>query len=454
MCCVPVNAEIQPVVETKYQDVPFAIAFLVHLAITAIVCVVTFSRSDREDYQGLVPNTSRNWLGLVLNAFAASAFAAVLLGYASLMVMRAVPKICIHAAMILNLVVLAVAAIVMGIKVAWWAGLLLGLMFVLWGFVYWSMLPFIPFLAELLTAVSDLVMRYPSTIALNIVSVILQFGWIMLYSYVSLLLQARYGRGGVIGLTTYMLLSFFWTLQMLKNLVHTANCGVFATWYFLNHTNAMPERPMMGSLKRTFTTSFGSVAFGSLIVAIIQTLKALANFRLNHNNQGGDCANIVMCVVAGIARCILSCLEAIAMYINHYAFVIVATYGKSYIDSGKTALNMFMRTGFLNLLNDNMLDRLEFAVCTLNALIIMFCSAGFTLWMGLENKYIGLVAACCFFSAFLITSLIMQTLESAAATIYVCFAEDSAALARTNPVLYERIRSTFGGDLIASAQPV
>ena len=417
--------------------------------------MITFSRSDRADYQGLVPTASRDWLGLVLNAFAASAFAAVILGYVSLFIMRAVPRLCIHGAMILNLAVLAITAIVMGIKVAWYWGLLFALSFVLWGFLYWSMIPFIPFLAELLVAVAGLVMQYPSTIILNFVSVVLQFAWIMLYSYVSLLLQSRYGRGGVIGLTTYMLLSFFWTLQMLKNLVHTTNCGVFATWYFMNHTNAMPERPMMGALKRTFTTSFGSVAFGSLIVAIIQTLKALANFRMNNSNgQGGDCANIVMCVLAGIAHCILSCLESIAMYINHYAFVIVATYGQSYIEAGKTALDMFMRTGFINLLNDNMLNRLEFAVCLLNSLIIMFCSSGFTLWMGLSTQYMGLVAGCTFFSAFLITSLIMQTLESAAATIYVCFAQDSAALARTNPVLYERITSTFGGELIASAQPV
>jgi hypothetical protein len=434
--------------------VPFAIAFLVHLLVTAIVFVVTVAKNDLPVYEGLVPSTTRHFVPLVLKAFAASALGASILGYTALVIMRGFPTLCIHVAMITNLVILTVAAIVMGIKVAWWAGLLFALFPLLWLFVYWSMRPLIPFLAELLAAVADLVMKYPSTIGLNLVSVVLQFGWIMLYSYLTLTLQSRYGRGGVIGLTIYLLLSFFWTLQMLQNIVHTTNCGVFATWYFMSNTSAMPESPMPGALKRTMTTSFGSVAFGSLIVAIIQTLRALANFSRRNNEGGGDCASVVLCVLSGIAQCILSCLESIALYINHYAFVVVATYGQSYLEAGRTTLEMFTRTGFINLLNDNMLDRLYFCVCTLNSSIICLAAAGFTKWMGLANNYIGLVCACSFFSAFLITALIMQTVQSAAATIYVCFAEDSAALARSNPALYERIRSTFGGEIVAGGMIV
>ena len=440
--------------ESKWQDVPFGIAFLVHLGITAIIFAVTAAKNDLPVYQGLVPSTTKDFVPLVLKAFAASAFAAAVLGYAALVIMRAIPTLVIHVVMIANLVILTAAAIVVGVKVAWWAGLIFLLFPLLWALIYWSMRPFIPFLAELLAAVANLVMKFPSTIGLNAVSVVLQFGWIMLYSWVTLALQARYGRGGVVALTVYLMLSFFWTLQMLQNIVHTTNCGVFATWYFMSNTSAMPSSPLPAALKRTMTTSFGSVAFGSLIVAIIQTLKTLAGFRARNTEGGSDCASVVLCVLAGIAQCILSVLESIAMYINHYAFVVVATYGQSYIQAGKTTLEMFTRTGFVNLLNDNMLDRLYFCVCTLNSAIICFAAAGFTKWMGLANNYVGMVCACSFFSAFLVTALIMQTIQSAAATIYVCFAEDSAALSRSNPALYEKIRSTFGGAIVAGGIPI
>lgn len=417
--------------------------------VTLLIAVVTFSKSDLTVYEGLVPTANREWLGLVLKAFAASAFAAVVLGYIALTVIRIFPVFCIHAAMILNMVILLVVAILVGIKVSPIAAIVVGIFLVLWGFIYFSMLPFIPFLAELLIAVTGLIMKYPSTIVLNVVSVVLQFLWLMLYSYVTLQLQARYGRGGVIALTIYMLLSLFWTMQMIKNLVHTTNCGVFATWYFMNHTTDMPTSPMMGALKRSCTTSFGSIAFGSLIVAVIQTLRTLANIRARESNPDNACG-VVMCVCATIAGCILNVLEQIAIYFNHYAFVVVATYGQSFVEAGKTTFAMFQRTAMLNLLNDNMLDRLQIAVCTLNSLIIMMCSAGFAYWVGLKPAYITLVTACCFFSAFIITSLIFQTVESAAATLYVCFAEDSNALARSNPSLYARIMSTFGANIVAS----
>jgi len=439
--------------EVKWQDVWFGIAFLVHAFITTVIFVVTISRADKTVYEGIIPSSTRAFVPLILKAFALSAMGAVFLSYLALLIMRAFPTFCIHAAMILNLIVLVGAAIVAAVKVAWWVGLILLIFPALWAFIYWSMIPLIPFLSELLSAVADLVMKYPSTIALNFVSVVLQFGWMILFSYIMLALQSKYGRNGVIGLTIYLLLSFFWTMQMLKNVVHTTNCGVFATWYFMNNTSAMPQSPMPGALKRSMTTSFGSIAFGSLVVAIIQTLKAMATIGRDQamdNANGGDGCSIVLCVIASMARCVLSCLESIAMYINHYAFVIVATYGQSYLQAGKTTVHMFMRTGFINLLNDNMLNRLELAVASLIATIIAFVSIAFTYAMGLTYQYIGIIFVCCLFSSFLIVGLVMQTVESAAATIYVCFAQDSAALARTNPVLYDRIRNTFGGEIVTS----
>lgn len=60
------------------------------------------------------------------------------------------------------------------------------------------------------------------------------------------------------------------------------------------------------------TTSFGSICLGSLLVAIIQALQALANTA----RQEGD-AGILAC----IAECILSCLASIVEYFNKWVSV-------------------------------------------------------------------------------------------------------------------------------------
>lgn len=51
--------------------------------------------------------------------------------------------------------------------------------------------------------------------------------------------------------------------------LHTVCCGVVSSWYFIE-PDAMPARPTVASFKRATTYSLGSIAFGSLIVSLIQ----------------------------------------------------------------------------------------------------------------------------------------------------------------------------------------
>lgn len=66
------------------------------------------------------------------------------------------------------------------------------------------------------------------------------------------------------------------------------------------------------TISSALTTSFGSICFGSLLVAIIQALQALANAARNEGDAG---------ILACIAECILSCLASLVEYFNKWAFV-------------------------------------------------------------------------------------------------------------------------------------
>jgi Plasma-membrane choline transporter len=61
------------------------------------------------------------------------------------------------------------------------------------------------------------------------------------------------------------------------------------------------------SFIRTVTTSFGSICFGSFLVALLQALRAIAQSA----RENGD-AQIFAC----IAECILGCLASILEYFN------------------------------------------------------------------------------------------------------------------------------------------
>merc|ERR1712238_549906 len=122
------------------------------------------------------------------------------------------------------------------------------------------------------------------------------------------------------GIYALFLLSYFFYQEVIKNTIHVIIGGTVGTWWFLpEEGKGCCSSGVLGSMKRALTTSFGSICFGSLLVAIIQTLKQLAR---NAREQGGS-----MALLACIAECILGCLESLLQYFNKWAFIYVGLYG-------------------------------------------------------------------------------------------------------------------------------
>jgi hypothetical protein len=108
------------------------------------------------------------------------------------------------------------------------------------------------------------------------------------------------------------LLSLYWTAQVIKNVVHVTVAGTVGTWWWTpQEANSCCSSAVTDSHKRALTYSFGSICLGSLLVAIIQTLKSFAE-SARQNDDG-----ILKC----LADCILGCLETIMEMFNEWAFV-------------------------------------------------------------------------------------------------------------------------------------
>jgi hypothetical protein len=104
-----------------------------------------------------------------------------------------------------------------------------------------------------------------------------------------------------------LLLSYYWTVQVIKNVCHTTVCGTVGTWWFHpQEASSCCSKAVCDSFFRSITYSFGSICFGSLIVAIIQTIKEMAR----QAREQGDSA--LLC----IAECILGCIESLVEYFN------------------------------------------------------------------------------------------------------------------------------------------
>merc|ERR1711988_576862 len=102
-------------------------------------------------------------------------------------------------------------------------------------------------------------------------------------------------------LAVYFVVMLFWGVQVLKNVVHVTIAGSFASWYF-RFPHHQETNPTLTALLRACTTSFGSVCLGSLVVAIVRTLRTFAHLAHKGSKQQTS-------MLASMFVWLLACIE-------------------------------------------------------------------------------------------------------------------------------------------------
>ena len=105
---------------------------------------------------------------------------------------------------------------------------------------------------------SDILKAYPGIIWVALLMLGLQVVWVLIWGGSVSILLASDDVGGSYVVYFILLISLYWNLETFKNLCHCTVCGVAASWYF----SPAPLSPTKGALKRSCTTSLGSVALG------------------------------------------------------------------------------------------------------------------------------------------------------------------------------------------------
>ena len=127
------------------------------------------------------------------------------------------------------------------------------------------------------------------------------------------------------------LLSFYWTTQVIKNIVHVTVAGTVGTWWFVpGEARSCCSPAVRNSYWRSVTTSFGSICFGSLLVAIIQATREIIYSMRNEDNS------LLVCLL----DCILGLLEQLAEYFNKWAYIYVGLYGYGFVEASVSVLQV------------------------------------------------------------------------------------------------------------------
>ena len=94
------------------------------------------------------------------------------------------------------------------------------------------------------------------------------------------------------------------------------------------------------AIMTTIRYHLGTAAYGSLVIAIIKTIRAvLAYIQRKAKRSGNKIAQYILCVL----QCFLWCLEKIMKFLNKHAYILCAIYGYSFCRAARKGFFLLLR---------------------------------------------------------------------------------------------------------------
>lgn len=416
----------------RWNDIWAAILFVLHFL--GVVAAVGYTVHRGVRYE-LMYNVDLSTFTFPIINFGTVVLVAILVSLIVLRAMRVAPAFMIHFSMLTTIVLFALMAVVSAILQLPHAVIALSILAVLEIFWYLLSIKRIPFSAALLTNVISVLDLYPAmylAAGLSTIVAVVYFG-LVFTAVAATFYLINHGSVGdnAIFVFVYLAFSGFWTTEVILNTLQTCVAGVYATFYFLHGTGQLIVNPTAASMRRATTYSFGSICFGSLLVALIRTLRfVLKSFKDDRNLTGA------------IVGCLLAILEDLMSYFNFYAYTYIAIYGTSYISAAKCSWNLMKSHGVDAIVNDNLIGSCLFLFSLFVAVLTSAISSGICHILG-RNEDIPTYALGSAVLGLAVSLIISQIIAAGSTATFVCLAEDPEALRRTKPELYNYVMQKY-----------
>jgi len=238
----------------------------------------------------------------------------------------------------------------------------------------------------------------------------------------------------------FNIFGFFWTIALISAFLQVSIAGAIATWYFSRNANGhepLKGSPALRSFGHALTKSFGSLAFGSLLVAIVEFL----NFLVSSIQKTPTSNRVVQCLSC-ILRSILGCIQRLIKFVNRYAFISIAMHGQGFCASAKGSFDVISRNMFdaviVDMLGEFVLligKLLGTALCTMFSLFLIHV-------VGREFSPATIVAVVII--AFVVFNLFANVVAVGVDTVLLCYLEDlernGVGALYIDPTLHEKLQ--------------
>ncbi|XP_046368396.2 choline transporter-like protein 2 [Haliotis rufescens] len=227
----------------------------------------------------------------------------------------------------------------------------------------------------------------------------------------------------------YMLFMFFWMMNFVIALGQMTLAGAFASYYWaFDKSKDIPSAPLASSFYRAIRYHLGTLAFGSVLIAIVQLIRSVLEY-LSRKLKGSE--NKVARFIVKCLSCCFWCLEKILKFINKNAYIMTAIYGRNFCSAAKDGFFLIMR----NIVRTFVLDKVADFIMFISKLMVTG-AIGIAAYYWFNSKinilpnfvpdlnYSLVPVVILLIGTFLIATSFFNVFSMAVDTLFLCFLED------------------------------
>jgi len=219
---------------------------------------------------------------------------------------------------------------------------------------------------------------------------------------------------------------FLWNIQFLIYFGYAVIAGAVADWYFSSHERRhdLIRAPLCGAFARTLRYHLGSIALGSLIIAVIQFVRGVLMYI--QRKAMGENPNCVARALFGLVQCCLKCLECCVDKINKNGFVWMAIWGDSFCVSSCSSFTLIWRNlgkvAAMNMVGGYLIALGKFTVASITTGASAYLLINTDIVKNLNSPVLPCI--CVFFVSWSVAYLFMIIFETVIDATFLCFLVD------------------------------
>jgi len=228
-------------------------------------------------------------------------------------------------------------------------------------------------------------------------------------------------------LMIYQLFGLLWVNAFIIAATQFVMASSTALWYFSQGTGQNTPGTIRTSVKRLFRYHFGSIAFGSLILAIVQFIRLVLAYMEAQAKKMQGKNNKVVIYTLKCLQCYVGCFERFIKFLNKNAYIQIALTGKGFCGAAKDAfmliLNNPLRMGVVSSIGSVFVLFGKIFVASLTALAAFLVITNWDTYS--EQIYSPFIPTLVvFIFAYAVGAVFMTVYGLAADTILACFIVD------------------------------